>query len=160
DTVACLKIVHEQKRRIVYEPRAQVFHHRRDMFRGHLKQLNRYARHRGFFAKRFPRTSLRPSYFAPTALLVWVCLGWILGLFGDAWSRFWAGSLVLYLCLAALEAARMTARAPHGRRGVQLWGWVAAGLVATHLSYGWNLVVGLCSPRMSEERSAMAGVSA
>lgn len=155
DTVACLKIVHEQKMRIVYDPRVLVYHHRRDMFRGHLSQLNRYARHRGFFAKRFPKTSLRPAYFGPTALLAWTLLGWLPGLLRSGWAAWWGGSLVFYLVLAALEAARMSVKAPGDKRGIPLWLLVAGGLVSTHFSYGWNLMVGLCSSRMHEERADM-----
>jgi GT2 family glycosyltransferase len=160
DTVACLKIVHEQGKRIAYDPRVLVYHHRRDMFRGHLKQLNRYARHRGFFVKRFPKTSLRPSYFAPTALLAWVSAGWVPGLLFPGWTAVWAGSLAAYAAAALAEGARLTLRAPAARRGAALWLLVAGGLVATHLSYGWNLLVGLSSGRMDEERSAMTGAAA
>jgi hypothetical protein len=130
------------------------------MFGGHLRQLNRYARHRGFFVKRFPKTSLRPSYFAPTALLAWAALGWLPALALPLWGGLWAASLGLYLALAAAEAARMLSRAPGEKRGFALWSLLAGGLVATHFSYGWNLMVGLLSGRMEEERSAMTGKAA
>jgi Glycosyltransferase like family 2 len=163
DTVACLKIVHELKKRLVYDPRVLVYHHRRSMFSGHLRQLNRYARHRGFFVKRFPKTSLRPSYFAPTALLAWLALGWTPALapvaWAQDWGRAWALSLAAYLLLAGLEAARMAVKAPLAKRGPGLYFLLAAGLVLTHLSYGWNLLVGLLSVRMEEERSAMTGAA-
>jgi GT2 family glycosyltransferase len=158
DTVACLKIVHEQGLRIRYVPGALVRHHRRPMFGGHLRQLNRYARHRGFFMKRFPKTSLRPSYFAPTALLLWVALGWLPGLAWPVWPLGWALSLAAYLGLAALEALRLCLGAPDGKRGPRLWALVWAGQVATHLSYGFNLVVGLVAARMQEESPVRPGV--
>ncbi|HTB21328.1 MAG TPA: glycosyltransferase [bacterium] len=160
DTVACLKIVHELKKRIAYDPRVLVYHHRRDMFAAHLRQLNRYARHRGFFVKRFPKTSLRPSYFAPTALLAWFLLGWLPAAPCPAWLGWWAASLGLYALAALLEAARLALGAPKDRRGLRLWLLTAGGLAATHLSYGWNLMVGLLSSRMTEERSAMTGTAA
>jgi GT2 family glycosyltransferase len=158
DTVACLKIVHELGLRIRYAPGALVRHHRRPMFRGHLRQLNRYARHRGFFMKRFPQTSLRPSYFAPTALLLWVALGWAPALAWPAWGALWAASLGAYLGLASLEALRLCRQAPAGKRGLRLWAWVAGGQVATHLGYGWNLLVGLASARMEEENPVRPGL--
>ena len=157
DTVACLKIVHELRKRIVYDPRVLVYHHRRDMFAGHVRQLNRYARHRGFFVKRFPKTSLRPSYFAPTALLAWTALGWAPGLVWPSAGTLWAFSLLAYLLLAVAESSRLVPRAPSLKRGPKLWFLVAAGLVVTHFSYGWNLLLGLFSARMDEERSAMTG---
>ncbi len=154
DTVACLKITHEQGKRLVYDPKVLVYHHRREMLAGHLRQLNRYARHRGFFVKRFPKTSLRASYFAPSVLLIWVLLGWV------AAPEFWADSLAIYALLAALEAARMQSRAPRERRGFWLWVLVTCGLVATHLSYGFNFMLGLFSSKMQEERVAMTGKQA
>ncbi len=35
----------------------------------HLRQLGRYAFHRGYFVKRFPATSRKLSYFVPTAFV-------------------------------------------------------------------------------------------
>jgi len=157
DTVACLKIVHELNKRIVYDPRVLVYHHRRDMFRAHLRQLNRYARHRGFFVKRFPKTSLRPSYFAPSALLAWILLGWAPAAFLPNGPACWGASLGAYALLVLIEAARMLRRAPAEKRGPRLWLLTAGGLAATHLSYGWNLMHGLLSSKMEEERSAMTG---
>jgi GT2 family glycosyltransferase len=157
DTVACLKIVHEQGKRIAYDPRVLVYHHRRDMFAGHLRQLNRYARHRGFFVKRFPKTSLRPSYFAPTALLAWTLLGWLPASLLPGGLMLWAASLGAYALIAAVEAARLTASAPKEKRGWSLWALVWGGIAATHFSYGWNLLVGLVAGRMEEERAAMTG---
>jgi GT2 family glycosyltransferase len=160
DTVACLKIVHEQGKRLAYDPRVLVWHHRRPMFAGHLRQLNRYARHRGFFMKRFPKTSLRPSYFAPTALLAWVALGWLPGLQWAAWLGLWAASLGLYTLAVALESFRMMKKAPKAYQGWRLLGLLMGGMIVTHLSYGWNLVVGLASSRMHEEQAAMTGKAA
>lgn len=160
DTVACLKIVHEQGKRIAYDPRVLVYHHRRDMFAGHLRQLNRYARHRGFFVKRFPKTSLRASYFAPSALLAWAALGWLPALApqpGLRWAALWAASLAGYALIAALEAARLQPLAPADKRGVKLWALTGLGIAATHFSYGWNLLVGLASGRMEEERHQQTG---
>ncbi len=153
DTVACLKIVHERGLRLRYDPRVLVHHHRRDLFCGHLRQLNRYARHRGFFVKRFPRTSLRLSYFAPTALLLWVLLGWLPAMGLPAWGLWWGLSLAVYASIAGLEALRLGRRAPEAHRGPGLVVLVWGGLLATHLSYGWNFAVGLLSSRMAEERA-------
>lgn len=150
DTVACLKIVHEQHKRLAYDPRVLVWHHRRQMFSGHLRQLNRYARHRGYFVKKFPKTSLRASYFAPSALLAWTLLGWVLG-------PLWVLSMAAYGAIALAEGARMTLKAPADKRGLKLWLLTGLGIVATHLSYGYNFVVGLAATRMHEEKKAPAG---
>jgi glycosyltransferase involved in cell wall biosynthesis len=65
DTVICLALV-EAGWRIVYDPQVVVFHQRRPVLRKHLAQVGNVGRHRGYFVKAYPQTSLRPSYFLPT----------------------------------------------------------------------------------------------
>jgi GT2 family glycosyltransferase len=153
DTVACLKITHTLKRRMAYDPRVLVYHHRRDMYAGHLKQVNSYALHRGYFVKKFPETSLRASYFLPSALLAGAALGWIPGLFWPAWGRLWAGGLALYAALAGAEGLRMALSAPKEKRGLALWWLTASGIAATHFSYGWHFLRGLGARRLHEEKA-------
>jgi glycosyltransferase involved in cell wall biosynthesis len=64
DTVICLALV-EAGWRIVYDPQVVVFHQRRPILRKHLAQVGNVGRHRGYFVKAYPQTSLRPSYFLP-----------------------------------------------------------------------------------------------
>ena len=77
DTLLCKDIVDAGKR-IVYDPWVIVNHHRRAVFGPHLRQLGRYAFHRGYFCKRYPSNSLHLSYFVPTLfvayLFVWSAL--------------------------------------------------------------------------------------
>ncbi|MES2202224.1 MAG: glycosyltransferase [candidate division FCPU426 bacterium] len=159
DTVACMKIVHEQGKRIAYVPGAFVYHHRRTMYQGHLKQINSYARHRGYFVKRFPQTSLRASYFAPSALLLGTLLGWLPGLVWEPVFKLWAGVLAFYLSLAVLEGGRALFLAPAGIRGLKLWWLCASGIVVTHYSYGWQFLKGLLAKGLEEEKTQSRPVS-
>ncbi len=156
DTVACLKITHEQGKRIAYVPGAFVYHHRRDMYRGHLRQINSYALHRGYFVKRFPQTSLRPAYFAPSALLAGISIGWLPALAYPVWGQVWAAGLGLYLLLALIEGLRAQFKAPPAKRGLALAWLVTSGVVVSHLSYGFYFVRGLLAPRLGEEKAAAA----
>ncbi|MBI4313882.1 MAG: glycosyltransferase, partial [Candidatus Omnitrophica bacterium] len=54
DTILCTKITHELNQKIWYDPDVVVYHHRRAMFGGHLKQIRRYAEHRGFSSSATP----------------------------------------------------------------------------------------------------------
>jgi cellulose synthase/poly-beta-1,6-N-acetylglucosamine synthase-like glycosyltransferase len=65
DTVICLALV-EAGWRIVYDPEVVVSHRRRPVLSKHLAQVGNVGRHRGYFVKAYPQTSLRPSYFLPT----------------------------------------------------------------------------------------------
>lgn len=72
DTKFCLDIMRKLKERnkILYDPEIIVWHHRREGLLRHLKQVGGYGLHRGFFAKKFPETSLRLKYFIPSAFFL------------------------------------------------------------------------------------------
>jgi hypothetical protein len=153
DTILCLKIVHELKKKIAYDPRVLVYHHRRGMFQGHLRQVRSYALHRGYFVKHFPQTSLRPSYFLPSLWLAGVALGWLPSLIWKGWALGWICALAAYGLAALVEGFRLQRQAPEAMRGLGLGLLVAAGIGVTHLSYGWNFLKGLLARSLDEERS-------
>ena len=144
DTLLCKDII-DSGRRIVYDPWVVVFHHRRALFGPHLRQLGRYAFHRGYFVKRYPSNSLHLSYFVPSAfvayLLLWLpvsCLS-VHGSFAEcAQMLFLAVPLSLY---AALVVASSFAVNP------LMWAMTAAGIVASHVWYGVRFVQGLFAKR-------------
>lgn len=67
DTKLCLDLVRGTGKKILYVPEMRVWHHRRSGLTYHLKQVGGYGIHRGYFAKRYPATSLRLMYFIPSA---------------------------------------------------------------------------------------------
>ena len=143
DTVLCLELVHRLGKRMVYDPAVAAAHHRRPLFGPHLRQVSRYARHRGFFAKKFPETSRRAAYFVPSLLLLGTAGAALCAALAAAGAGAFrapaavgAGVLALYAALVALASF-----SPHPRT----WAWTAAGVVATHYAYGWNFLRGLCA---------------
>jgi GT2 family glycosyltransferase len=68
DTKLCLDLVYKLGKKIAYEPKALVYHHRRPLWRPHLRQNGNFGLHRGFFAKVLPETSFKPIYFLPSLL--------------------------------------------------------------------------------------------
>jgi len=73
DTELCLSII-KRGGKIIYDPKVVVCHHRRQNLFAHLKQIGGYGLHRGFFAKKFPETSLKLFYFIPSLFLIFVIL--------------------------------------------------------------------------------------
>lgn len=69
DTAVCLKIL-EAGGRIYYDPNIIVYHHRRSFPFEYAKQVGNVGLHRGFFVKKYPKTSLRISYFLPSILTI------------------------------------------------------------------------------------------
>jgi cellulose synthase/poly-beta-1,6-N-acetylglucosamine synthase-like glycosyltransferase len=133
--------LHERGARIRYVPGMIAYHTRRKLWRPHLTQIWRYARHRGIFVWRFGGISRSPSYFIPSAFLLWALVGWL----GPGWlDRIWAASLLLY---AAACVAFGFDRRP-GR-----WWRLALAVPASHLTYGVGFVLGLVGVPVPEERA-------
>jgi glycosyltransferase involved in cell wall biosynthesis len=83
DTKFCLDMIDKlkEKNNILYDPNVIVWHHRREGLLRHLKQVGGYGIHRGFFAKKYPKTSFKLRYFMPSLFLLFVIGGMILAHF-------------------------------------------------------------------------------
>ena len=142
DTKLCLELVYRLGKRIVYEPDATVLHHRRDLFWGHFRQVGRYGEHRGHFVRRFPETSRRPLYFAPTALVGLLVTYPVVLFAGPRLARAWRVVLSAYLGALAATALETGAAARSASVGVAS----GMGVLLTHLWYGVQFAVGLARP--------------
>ncbi len=83
DTKLCLDLVNKTEGKILYDPELIAYHHRRQGLLKHLKQVGNYGLHRGFFAKKFPKTSRKLMYFIPSFFLLFVVIGGIVSLFSN-----------------------------------------------------------------------------
>lgn len=135
DTILCLKLTHELGKRIVYDPSVRVHHHRREIFGPHLRQIKSYALHRGLFARKFPQTSLRASYFVPSVFTLFALLGWLSILASPGLFGVWTGVMLIYSALALAFSLRTVN--PLGILGT------FAGIFVTHVTYGLWFIAGL-----------------
>jgi glycosyltransferase involved in cell wall biosynthesis len=133
DTLLCLDLVHKHGGRLLYEPRAIVFHHRRQLFLPHLRQVGRYGLHRGLFARRFPQTSRRIAYWIPSLLVLGLVGGALVAPFHPFLRNTYLAVVAFYLLVTFLYAF-------HRRPGVWLTVW--PGIVSTHLVYGARFLQG------------------
>ncbi len=141
DTILCLNIVrggHE----MVYDPFAVVFHHRRPLFGPHLRQIGRYAHHRGFFCRVFPQTSLRFSYMVPSLFVLGVVLGPVVCHYVPVLWPVYIGIVGFYLVITFLASFK---RRPH--EWLILW----LGIISTHVWYGIRFLQGVLFGRMPKE---------
>jgi len=134
DTEACMDIVHRQRKKLVYAPDVVVYHHRRPLFKPHLKQVWTYARHRGLFAKIFPRTSRRLTYFIPSVLVTGLAVGLLLSFIPIVKFLFTMayGTYLLGIVLSGLAT-----------KNIKLSLIVPLGIFLTHLTYGVGFISGL-----------------
>jgi len=141
DTKFCHDIVTKTGKRIVYAPDVLVYHHRRTLFRAHLKQVANYALHRGYFVRKYPRTSFKPAYFAPSIFTVGVLGGALFILAFPQWGVLYAVIMGAYLACVALSALM---------NPLPMFGFVLVGIVLTHLSYGIFFLKGLTARRLRD----------
>ena len=62
DTLLCMDLIKKLKKKIIYDPKVLVYHHRRSGLVRHLKQISQYGLHRGFFAKKYPVNSFKLKF--------------------------------------------------------------------------------------------------
>lgn len=140
DTLLCADL-QRAGHAIYYDPHVTVEHRRRALFGPHLRQVARYATHRGYFARRIGLNSRRLSYMLPSLFLVGLALGLPVALLMPLLLPVYLGVVGLWLTLtlgfALVDAPRL--------------GWVPqlwAGVLATHLVYGWCFLRGVLARRM------------
>ncbi|MCX7920365.1 MAG: glycosyltransferase [bacterium] len=149
DTKLCLEIVQKLRKKIVYAPTVLVYHHRRRLFRGHLKQILSYGLHRGYFVKRFPATSLRVSYFLPSLLTFAILFGWLTRFIHPFLFNLYLFGVISYLIAAILTG--LTARTEQYPHNLKLKLAVFSGIILTHFTYGIWFVKGLLASKLPEE---------
>jgi GT2 family glycosyltransferase len=140
DTIICDRLT-RRGRRIRYVPGAVVYHSRRPLWRPHLVQVWRFGRHRGAFARTYRGNSLRPSYFAPTALLLLAIAGLLPSRSRPAWRAAMRG----YFALVVAAAADLDPRK---------WARVTLAIPATHLTYGTGFLLGFLGVPLPEDAAA------
>lgn len=142
DTFLCLKIIKDLKKKIIYDPEVLVYHHRRSLFKGHLKQITNYATHRGYFVKRFPQTSLRFVYFLPSMFVFGLFIGLLLSFLCPSFKLIYISAITAYLTLVFILSIANEFRLTF----LVFW-----GIILSHLIYGLYFIKGLLSPKLKEE---------
>lgn len=134
DTFLCLKLI-KKGYKIIYDPDVVVFHHRRPLFRPYLKQIANIGLHRGYFAKKFPETSMKMFYFLPS-------MATIIFFFLIVGALF---SLRLFIYLAISIFVSMIVLIASVIRKTDLFSSlvVSIGIVLTHITYGLSFIKGL-----------------
>lgn len=136
DTKLCMDIVNTGKK-LIYSPDVLVYHHRRTLYKAHLKQVTNYARHRGYFAKKLPQTSLRLAYFIPTMFTIGVVVGpFVCTRIPFLWWVY-GTVILLYIALASYSLREC--------KEIKLFLVSLTGIFATHIGYGVCFVRGLLS---------------
>ncbi|MDP9136339.1 MAG: glycosyltransferase family 2 protein [Actinomycetota bacterium] len=135
DTKLCLALV-RGGHRIVYDPEVLVYHHRRPMFRAHMRQVGNVGRHRGWFVHAFPETSRRAVYFAPAGALVATPLI-------AAWAVRDRRRAAKVGAIGAFASSAIAASALRDGQDPFVAALLPVGLAAGHAAYGAGFLRGL-----------------
>jgi len=141
DTKLCLDI-RLMGKKIIYDPRVLVYHHRRNLFFTHLKQVANYALHRGYFVKKYPQTSFKFSYFLPSLFVLLLLIGGIPSFYIPVLKIIYPGCLLFYLLLVFSSSIL---------KGLVLFPLVFPGIILTHITYGFYFLKGLAASKLKEE---------
>ena len=135
DTLIC----REMRRlggKLIEAPDVIVFHHRRPLFKEHLKQVSSYGLHRGYFAKKFKGNSLRSLYFLPSFLVTFLFAGGVLSFFNSLTFSGFLSLMIVYTILCIVASLFEV-------KGSKLALVVLLGTFLTHISYGFSFIIGL-----------------
>jgi GT2 family glycosyltransferase len=137
DTKFCLDLVNAGYK-ILYVPELIVWHHRRELLLPHLKQVGGYGRHRGYFARTFPKTSLRPTYFAPSVFALGNFSLAILSIWSAFFLKIWICLLIIYFGACTIDVFSRTKR--------PILGFLTTMVTfCSHMTYGCMFLRGLFS---------------
>ncbi|MDP3976275.1 MAG: glycosyltransferase [bacterium] len=144
DTKFCLDLIEKTGKKILYDPQLIACHHRREGLWRHLKQVGNYGLHRGFFVKRFPKTSCRFKYFLPSIFLLYLVGGALL-------SWYFPPLFIPYLTglgIYGLALAKALFDIHRYEKNLLILICAIPYIFLTHLSYGLRFIQGLLTPRL------------
>lgn len=148
DTKLCLDLVKRFGNNFLYDPEPFVYHHRRNLFRPHLKQVSRYGRHRGQFARIYPENSRLISYLVPSFFVLGLVFGFIVSYFNSSVKSFYLGVIFTYIGLLTVEFISSSLEEDNYLIGI----YTAFGIFLTHLVYGINFIIGFIKRPMLQLR--------
>jgi hypothetical protein len=153
DTKLCHDLVYGRQKKIIYDPAVLVYHHRRGLWRPHLKQIGGYGLHRGHFACILPKTSRCLSYFIPVLFALGFFSGpplilvarWRVPVLTTVLLWFYLLSLAFYgswLFVTAIWVFRQS-------RNFRVALLTVPGIFLTHIWYGLRFVQGFFSRKLT-----------
>ena len=145
NTKFCLDLVYKLKKKIIYDPKVLVYHHRRAVFKPHLQQIARYAIHRGHFARILPKTSLRLGYLIPSLFVLWLFGGPVLIFLFRPLLGLYLFSLGIYLLLLLLTGFQVYLKEKNWRLALL----VIPSIFITHVVYGVLFIKGFFSKQLN-----------
>lgn len=136
DAKMCFQI-RKLDKKILYVPDAVVYHHRRHMWRPHLRQIWNYGKDKARVIKEnFSFDKL--YYFIPFFFILFLFLGTILSLFSVVIAKLFLILVSIYLGVVLIVSLITD---------LKISPYLFFGIVLTHVTYGFGFFYGLVSKR-------------
>jgi GT2 family glycosyltransferase len=146
DTKLCHELVYKLKKKIIYDPGVVVYHHRKPLFFPHLRQISRFAIHRGHFARILPATSFRLGYLIPTLFVLFLIKGLIISVFIPGFWPIYSGIILFYLFLLTANITYVTFKS----KSIYIAVLTGMGIFLTHIVYGILFPVGFLKKSLKQ----------
>jgi magnesium-transporting ATPase (P-type) len=143
DTKLCFDLLTKKNTQILYDPELVVFHHRREGLTKHVQQISAYGLHRGFFAKKYSKTSFNWRYFMPSLFVLFIIAGGALSYFSKIFLDLYILGWIIYF------VALLNAFYDIYRHEKNIFVTLAASyyIFLTHIFYGVRFLQGLIFTR-------------
>ena len=120
-------------KKVLYVPELFVYHHRRELFWPHIKQMFVYARDKAQLIKEdFDFGKM--YYFLPMLFTLFLVSGSAISIFSEFFRQFFIITLVFYISIVFLSSVFISFKRFY---------LIFFGIIATHLSYGVGSLYGL-----------------
>jgi len=149
EIVFCAFITKNLKKKILYDPKVVVFHHRRRLYLEHFRQVWHYGFVKGMLTRVYP-SYIRPFFFLPSILLLSVILGLVLGIVNQTIGIIYISMIVVYGGVILAEGIHFSVR----EKKIGLVLLISSGIIGTHLCYGLAFLVGLFSRKVDLQASS------
>ncbi|PIR42906.1 glycosyl transferase [candidate division WWE3 bacterium CG_4_9_14_0_2_um_filter_35_11] len=156
DTKFCLDLTQKLHKKIIYDPKVLVYHHKRPLFKKHLIQNGRYGLHRGHFARILPKTSRRWFYFIPSIFALGVITGNIATIISeytkstaliDIYATIFQFFFGIYIFMLFINATWVFGKS----KTLYIAFLTIPGVFLTHLWYGIKFIQGFIKPKMEDK---------
>lgn len=147
DTKLCHDLVYILNKKIIYDPRIKVFHHRREIFKKHLQQIARYGQQRGNFVHKLPQNNAKLKYFIPLLFLLGLITGPILSILVPPLYYVYLFFLGIYLTWTLLTMIKVLIKS----KDIKIALTLGPTIWLTHIVYAVKFLIGFLAPRRCKE---------
>lgn len=157
DSIFCFNVSRKGKK-VLYVPDVIVYHHRREIFLPHIRQMWIYGRDIAMLLKRKGQFSIGKLYYSMLSVFVLgVIFGAVISLFSHFLRLIYLSVILLYLMIVLASSIKKTlslrgfsgcseiSQISDINKNLKAIPFLFIGIIATHFAYGLGFLYGLAS---------------